>query len=221
MIVISKDGTDIKRLISWSSKPVRGSLTRDHDGNHSSWVPGGHKVVMNLAPLVAHSKSLESLVEGLINIGDKPSAPMKWRLVMLDADKPEEMEIELYAAGSGHPSVRKGGRFVLTDAYTKESGWFGEDLVKGASPLRLIDIQRSLEVWLLQMPTVRPVALEEKGGAASNMGKANSNSKEREPDTTKKRQLNAWRCDMHPTWSRDFQWIAFNGRPQHGLRQVS
>ena len=33
-----------------------------------------------------------------------------------------------------------------------------------------------------------------------------------------KKQLNAWRCDMHPSWT-DFQMIAFNGRPRD-LRQV-
>ena len=85
----------------------------------------------------------------------------------------------------------------------------------GASPLRLIDTLRSREVWLLQMPTVRPIFGEGGGNEVSALSGG-----EREPDTSKKRQLNAWRCDMHPSWSRDFKWIAFNGRPHHGLRQV-
>ena len=35
-----------------------------------------------------------------------------------------------------------------------------------------------------------------------------------------KREINAWRCDLHPVWSRDFKFIAFNGRPDNGSRQV-
>ena len=70
---------------------------------------------MNLAPLVAHSKTVEALVEGLIDMDkNDQDAPMKWKLVVLDADRPGDEEEELYAAGSGHPSVREGGRFVLT-----------------------------------------------------------------------------------------------------------
>jgi Tol biopolymer transport system component len=34
------------------------------------------------------------------------------------------------------------------------------------------------------------------------------------------RESNAWRCDPHPAWSRDYRWIAFNGRPAGGERQV-
>ena len=30
----------------------------------------------------------------------------------------------------------------------------------------------------------------------------------------------SWRCDMHPAFSRDYQWVAINGRPGGGERQV-
>ncbi len=30
----------------------------------------------------------------------------------------------------------------------------------------------------------------------------------------------AWRCDLHPAWSRDFEWVVINGRPTGGNRQV-
>ena len=30
----------------------------------------------------------------------------------------------------------------------------------------------------------------------------------------------SWRCDMHPAWSRDYQWVAINGRPGGQERQV-
>lgn len=30
----------------------------------------------------------------------------------------------------------------------------------------------------------------------------------------------SWRCDLHPAWSRDFHWVAINGRPQGAERQV-
>lgn len=30
----------------------------------------------------------------------------------------------------------------------------------------------------------------------------------------------SWRCDLHPAWSRDFQWVAINGRPRGRERQV-
>lgn len=211
LITMDKDGSNIKRLISWGSKPVVNGLTRDFDGNHPTWVPGTHKITMNLAPLVAHSKSFGSLVEGLI-----PSSRdnLKWKLVVLDADNHDARapSMDVYPAGSGHPTARKGFRYILTDAYTKESAWFGDSLRKGTSPLRLIDTYKSREVWLLQMNTVRPDVMKDANGGFGLMGIGRN-----EVD---KKQLNAWRCDMHPSWSRDFQFIAFNGRPQGGLRQV-
>lgn len=30
----------------------------------------------------------------------------------------------------------------------------------------------------------------------------------------------SWRCDLHPAWSRDFQYVTINGRPQGAERQV-
>jgi hypothetical protein len=30
----------------------------------------------------------------------------------------------------------------------------------------------------------------------------------------------AWRCDMHPSVSRDGRWVLVNARPDAGLRQV-
>lgn len=30
----------------------------------------------------------------------------------------------------------------------------------------------------------------------------------------------AWRCDLHPAWSRDGQWVTVNGRAFGGTRQV-
>ena len=30
----------------------------------------------------------------------------------------------------------------------------------------------------------------------------------------------AWRCDLHPAWDRSYSWLALNGRPSGGLRQV-
>ena len=212
LIVMNKDGSNIKRLISWGSKPVVNGLTRDYDGNHPAWVPGTHKITMNLAPLVAHSKSFGSLVEGLIPSGRDYS---KWKVVVLDADHRDANttpSVDVYPAGSGHPTARKGGRYILTDAYTKESDWFGNALKKGASPLRLIDTYKSREVWLLQMNIVRPDVMKEANGGFGLMGFGGT-----EVD---KKHLNAWRCDMHPSWSKDFQFIAFNGRPQGGLRQV-
>ena len=30
----------------------------------------------------------------------------------------------------------------------------------------------------------------------------------------------AWRCDLHPAWDRSHSWLALNGRPHGGPRQV-
>ena len=54
------------------------------------------------------------------------------------------------------------------------------------------------EVWLLQIQTLR--------GNSTSSG-----------STISKKELNAWRCDPHPSWSRDYRWITFNGRPEGGL----
>lgn len=34
------------------------------------------------------------------------------------------------------------------------------------------------------------------------------------------KEKNAWRCDPHCVFSRDGQWISFNGRPFGGNRQL-
>ena len=124
--------------------------------------------------------------------------------------------------GTGHPSAAPGGdaRFVVTDAYHKERRLFSGLVGAATVPLRLLDADARAEVELLQVATVSARV-----------------------DTAAQK---AWRCDPHPSWSRDgrwvarslgpvgavgdeaeappipspLRWIAFNAKPGGGLRQA-
>ena len=50
LIVLNADGSNIRKILTWGSKPVHG-MSIDWDGNHPNWVPdlSSHKISMNLA----------------------------------------------------------------------------------------------------------------------------------------------------------------------------
>mmetsp|Transcript_31868 Transcript_31868/g.53270 ORF Transcript_31868/g.53270 Transcript_31868/m.53270 type:complete len:348 (+) Transcript_31868:662-1705(+) len=155
---------------------------------------------------------------------------------------------EAYSIGTGHPifktspkidDIKKQHQFIITDAYPKESTQFRNMLIHQYPqqlPLRLIDLNRQEEVWLLTMPLEKQndskYAFWWPKGTTNPATKTMTTSDKKKlpprssfPSTSKmdKRLLlmdRSWRCDMHPAWSRDFQWVAVNGRPQGGGRQV-
>ncbi|MCB1884406.1 MAG: PD40 domain-containing protein [Geminicoccaceae bacterium] len=86
----------------------------DRGGHHPSWLPDGDRILMNLVP------------EG--------ESSLRFVRFRHDGTGLETVGAE---RGSGHPSLRPSGRWLLTDAYLNEG--FGSP--GGTAPLRLIDLE--------------------------------------------------------------------------------
>jgi len=228
LFVVRANDSRIWYLLSWSSKPFKDRSIREKglannegmdalegmnesgelevDANHPNWVAGSLKVSLNVK-LRGHASE-------------------KWRIVVFDAnsDKPLNTKTLLqgyvYAPGSGHPNFAVGGRFLMLDVYAKERASFGSyhlsNVSKSASgilrnggnfaPLRLVDIRDKREVWLLHAQLVPNTEHERRQTLVHN-----------EAPNKEKR---AWRCDMHPAFSRGGDWVAFNARPHGSSREL-
>lgn len=201
VIVMTTNGTRIHRVVTWSYSHLKGS--------HPNWSPDGHDVIMNLQfptkydpwKIVTCPTRFSGVDSEGFSINDRPTITIR------ELDAPLGCRV-LSPCGTGHPTAigiepRGDTGLILTDAYAKESGVFRGLVKPGAAPLRLIFPTPSgaddpgdgtvREVELLQ---VMLTAGDRYGGTSSNS-----------------RVNMAWRCDMHPSCSRDFTWIAFNARP--------
>ena len=96
----------------------------DRGGHHPSWLPDGERILMNLVPE-----------------GDSGLRFVRFRH---DGTGMETVGTE---RGSGHPSLRPSGRWLLTDAYLNEG--FGS--AGGGAPLRLIDLEDGEEHVLAEI----------------------------------------------------------------------
>jgi Tol biopolymer transport system component len=114
--------------------------------------------------------------------------------------------------GSGHPSIDPSGRFLLTDAYPKET-WVVD--ASGEVPIRLLDLEVDEEVRLCTVPVAlgAPRTARRKRNPVWRrlLGLARARS-----DT---RGGSHYKLDPHPAWDRDSRRICFNGVSQ-GQRQV-
>eukprot|EP01041_Mallomonas_annulata_P001728 gene1728-3346_t len=179
----------------------------NNDRSHGNGVNGGgkyHIVEFDLSTLVE------------LTTPSSPSSPST-TTTTTDDDPIRPTAVELYPRGTGHPAFYTGGRYLVTDAYVKERGLF-RDLPLGQVPLILIDTLRGEERLLLQLQTVsdadkvsflRNHPNQHTGSGSLSMSKSSSRLGQ-----------GPWRCDMHPAWSRDFRWLAMNGRPGGNMRQV-
>lgn len=95
-------------------------------GHHATWFPDGEHISMNL--------NIDREVLRFVQVNQDGSGLQK----MLD-DIP----------GSGHPTVHKDGRHLLTDTYTKEQTSFGD----GTVPLRWIDLKTGNEEAIVRINT--------------------------------------------------------------------
>ena len=98
-------------------------------GHHPDWCADGDHVLMNL------------------NISG-PAGPM--RLVRARYDGADLASFTDAIVGSGHPAMRRSGRFVVTDAYVQESVSYGD----GTTPLRWFDLQSETETVLARIRTL-------------------------------------------------------------------
>ena len=142
-------------------------------------------------------------------------AVKKGRATLADAEKLWEKGIE-YHRSSGHPIYhpKDSHRYLLLDAYAKEIPWFRSSSTRSgakggpSAPLRIVDTRAEPkgDVWAVEIPLAADPGKGELSGAPTDLSS---------------RHALAWRCDMHPAWNtRNYRWIAFNGRPEGDNRQV-
>ncbi len=98
-------------------------------GHHATWFPDGKRISMNL------------------NI-DRDGL----RFVQVDADGRNLKKMFDDVPGSGHPTVHRDNRHMLTDTYTHEKTAFGD----GTIPLRWIDLKTGDEEVIVRINTKQP-----------------------------------------------------------------
>ena len=95
-------------------------------GHHATWFPDGRRISMNL--------NLDG--DGM-------------RFVQVNEDGSELRRMLDGVTGSGHPTVHRDGRYLLTDAYTREPTAFGD----GTVPLRWLDLASGTEQAAVRIHT--------------------------------------------------------------------
>ncbi|CAL1518697.1 hypothetical protein [Chitinophaga sp. MM2321] len=173
---LNTDGTNIIQCLSrekWNHKTGAGG-----SGNHPNWHPDGEHVIMNCVP---------------VWLGYKDMLFCKFKYDGSDFTILSEKHL-----GSGHPSVEHTGRYLLADAYPKQSYVVGAN---GEIPIRLLDLHRDEE------QTICTIANDVGGHGAQYT------------EESKSEGGSGYKLDPHPVWSRDYKTIAFNGAPDK-RRQV-
>jgi hypothetical protein len=161
LVTMTRAGEDIRLA-------VPSSEWADKGGNHPNWCPDGEHVFMNL------------------DIEKKG-----WRFVRSRYDGTGLAKLSDIPASQGHPSLHRGGRFLITDAYATEAA-FGDT----TSPLWLIDLEKHEKSTVARVENVTPL-----------FAKAPAKAQE-------------MRVDLHPAWdTRTHTLVAFNGVDQ-GTRRV-
>lgn len=193
------DGSDVKYIQSWSSDKYvplmcdgkNGTMNPDNqrDGNHPNWIPGTHKISMNIEVVKRRKSSNElEIINDII-------LTKQWSVNIWDADynftDNKFRNTVAYDKGSGHPNFGLGGRYAILDVYPKERKFFNH-LEDFSVPIRLVDTVENKEVWLMQLQTER--------SHGSSWGSITGIS-----DLYGARSRNAWRCDPHVAFDKSFQ----------------
>lgn len=147
-------------------------------GNHPNWHPDGERIIMNCVPTW---------------LGYQDMLFCSFQFDGTDFRVLTEKHL-----GSGHPSVDGSGRFLLADAYPKQTYVSAAD---GEVAIRLIDLQKDSEIQLCSIPN-------DVGGGA----------KQSTPED-KITGGSHHKLDPHPVWNRDYRQVCFNGAPE-GKRSV-
>lgn len=139
--------------------------------HHPSWYPDSEHFTMNMTPKW---------------MGDD-----KLRFVRFRYDGGDFTVLSDSILGSGHPSIKPDGRYLLTDAYPFEPLAVGN----GEVPIRLIDLHEQREYTVANIFT--------------DLGQ----------QYDIRRYWGPSKLDAHPTWNADFSQVCFNGAPE-GKRAV-
>ena len=170
------DGGNLRQCLSadkWNRVARLGG-----SGNHPNWHPDGDHVIMNCVPSW---------------LGFKDMLFCSFRFDGTGFTILSEKHM-----GSGHPSVAAGGKYLLSDAYPKQT------YVKapaGEVAIRLIDLKSDSELILCTIPNdvgggLRQALPEDRVSGGSQH-----------------------KLDPHPAWNRHYNQVCFNGAPA-GKRQV-
>lgn len=162
LLTCDADGSNIKVAVSKEAWA---------NGHHPSWHPDGEHIIMNLPP--------------------DPDKSNVLKFCMLKADGSDLKVLAPSLNGSGHPTMRNDGRFLISDSYPFEK----MALESGEVPIRLIDTLEGKELNVCTIFT----DLEQKYDFARYWGTS--------------------KLDAHPAWSGDYNKVCFNGAP-NGNRQV-
>lgn len=176
LFTLNTDGTGLKQCLSaekWNQKARSGG-----SGNHPNWHPDGEHIIMNCIPTW---------------LGFDEMKFCRFRY-----DGADFTVLSEKIAGSGHPSVDQSGRYLVTDAYPKQTYVKGPE---GEVAIRLIDLNEDRETRLCDIPN------DVGGGTAQASAE------------TRKTGGSHFKLDPHPAWSRDYRQLCFNGAPD-GIRQV-
>lgn len=120
VVTMDTDGSSIRTAIPASE-------WKDKGGNHPNWLPDGESIVMNLK---------------------YDGTAMRFVTVRYDGSGYGLLRGDVL--GSGHPTLHPGGRWLLTDAYLKETAFARED---GTTPIRLVDLTNGSERHIVRIRT--------------------------------------------------------------------
>lgn len=122
---------------AWVTMPLDGSRVHcpvgpeewRKGGHHATWFPDGERLSMN------------------VNIREEGM-----RFVQARRDGHDYTEILTDVLGSGHPTIHRDGRHLVTDTYTHEPLAFGD----GTIPLRWVDLRDGTETCAVRINTQQP-----------------------------------------------------------------
>jgi Tol biopolymer transport system component len=129
LITMDKDGTNIKTAIP-------SSLWSDRNGgHHPDWHPDSKRVIMNVM--------------------EYKDGPLRFMEVDYDGTNFKLISDKVY--GSGHPSVHKDGKYIITDVYLNTVCAYGD----GTTPIRLYNIEKDTVEDIIRIRTKPISSLEE------------------------------------------------------------
>jgi len=118
-------------------------------GHHPNWCPDGENILMNLRfPPPSRLAPVAFRAEQVARRLHLPT-PNRLHFATFRFDGGSASKVAAPLSGSGHPSLHRDGRYLLTDAYPYENVAFGD----GTVPLRLIDLERNEERALVRIRT--------------------------------------------------------------------
>ncbi len=213
------------KLISWSSHITKWAQFSLGNGNHPNWIPdmNSHRISMNIGNKFRHFWDLVvfDIDPSCFSNKNSNNSNSNGSVICVIDTKVSNSSNIVFRKSTGHPLFHPDGRHVILDAGRSEIPWFEFDInqTPGYVPIRRVDTKTGKEEILMN---VYVGLSRDDNEFRRSQGKfeymftslwKNQGSYNKE--------MNAWRCDVHPAWSKDYRWLAMNGRDRKlGYRQV-